>query len=110
MAVLPATTPERATDFLTLGVGLGSDMGAGSGGAEPELFGWGVTEEVVEVGPGLHPAGDVLLRAVLADCRVNLARGGRSGARSGQRVKHHGDARGAEFIEREIRRLAELGK
>src|ERR1019366_2196203 len=97
MAVLPATTPERATDFLTLeteaGMGLESLMG--------KLFRRFVAEGLVEVGTGLHFSDDSFLRAVMADCVVDFERDSGGGAAGAERIKHHRDAGGAEFVERE---------
>src|SRR5258706_13984222 len=111
-AVLPAGTPESATDFLGFG-----PVAAAGAAVSLMIFSFGFCEEgvqlllvvviaeiLVEIVAGLHGGDARLLRAVGAQRRVDLQRGEVRGAESRKRVEGDGEAGFAKVLPREERR------
>ena len=67
-----------------------------------------IANSVIKLVAGLHGVDDVLLMTVFADCLIDVFGGFVSGAERGQRVEHDAAASGAQFFDREQRRLPEL--
>src|SRR5690606_15414912 len=125
-AVLPATTPDRATDFLGLGVAsavflvavamaclrMGRWMSAGFRVPEEGvelLFEIMVADAVVQFLARLHQVDDVSLVAVAPDGAVDGFGRLVHGPEGRERIKRHPHPGAAQFFEREQGGLSEFG-
>src|SRR4029077_6777038 len=102
--VLPAGTPERATDFFGLAAGAVSLIWPSftfffrEQFVERALVGV-VVEKVVQLGARLHRVDDALLRAFLADRIVDLERGSVHGAERREGIERDRDLGRAQLIQ-----------
>src|SRR3990167_6869297 len=88
-AVLPAATPESATDFLGLTAEELIEL----------LFVGVVADDVVEFLARLHFRDQAFLRALPADRFISAQRGLVHGAKGGERVQHDADPGRAQLVD-----------